>query len=311
LRVFYTDTFVLPLPEGHKFPMEKYSRVRETLLDKQILSSNDLQIPRRATEQELSQAHDPRYVKRVLEGQLTPKETRRIGFPWSEAMVERSRRSVGATLEAASTAIKHGLGINLAGGTHHGFSDRGEGFCVFNDVVVAARQIQHKYPGAQVLVIDCDVHQGNGTAAMTKDTPSIFTFSIHGARNFPYHKQVSDLDVALADGTADIAYLDSLESALQTIHARFDPDIVFYLAGADPFEGDRFGRLGLSKQGLQERDHRVFSWCESQQIPLVITMSGGYAKDINDIVDIHVATVSCAVHQFKFQSATFTSRIPS
>ena len=311
MRVFYTDTFVLPLPEGHKFPMEKYSRVRETLLNKQILGPNDLQIPRRATEQELSQAHDPHYVKRVLEGQLTAKETRRIGFPWSQEMVERSRRSVGATLEAASAAIEHGLGINLAGGTHHGFSDRGEGFCVFNDVVVAARQIQSQYPDAQILVIDCDVHQGNGTAAMTQDTPSIFTFSIHGARNFPYHKQVSDLDVALADGTTDQPYLDSLETALQDIHARFDPDIVFYLAGADPFEGDRFGRLGVSKRGLQERDHRVFAWCESQKIPLVITMSGGYAKDISDIVDIHVATVECALSQFKFPSATFTSRTSS
>jgi len=287
--------------------MEKYSRVRKALLDKQIVSNKELQIPRRATPKELIEAHCPEYVNRVLKGELSPKETRRIGFPWSEAIVERSLRSVGATLEASKVALEGGLGINLAGGTHHGFSDRGEGFCVFNDVVIACRQLQKHHPKTKILIIDCDVHQGNGTAAMTSEDPSIFTFSIHGARNFPYHKQTSDLDIALPDGTGDSDYLDALEGALQTIDARFEPDIAFYLAGADPFIEDRFGRLGLSKRGLEQRDHRVFSWCEGHQIPLVITMSGGYAEQINDIVDIHVATVRSALHQFNFTAATFAT----
>ena len=222
--------------------------------------------------------------------------------------MERSLRSVGATLEATAAALNHGLGINLAGGTHHGFTDRGEGFCVFNDVVVAARDIQSRYPGSKVLIIDCDVHQGNGTAAMTENMESIFTFSMHGAKNFPYHKHPSDLDIALPDGTEDAEYLGALEEALQDISARFEPDIVFYLAGADPFMEDRFGRLGVSKEGLRERDHRVFAWCESHQIPLVITMAGGYAKEIGDIVDIHVSTIRSALKQFSFDSAQFKPR---
>ena len=302
MQIFYTDTFVLPLPEGHKFPMTKYERVRESLLSQNIVAPEHLQIPRAATSQELLDAHCPEYVHRVLEGKLTDKETRRIGFPWSKAMVERSLRSVGATLEATEAALKYGLGINLAGGTHHGFTDRGEGFCVFNDVVVASRQIQKQHQNSKILIIDCDVHQGNGTAAMTEEADSIFTFSIHGAKNYPYHKYPSDLDIALPDGTGDEEYLQELEQALQNITARFEPDLVFYLAGADPYMHDRFGRLGLTKQGLQERDHCVFSWCEGHQIPLVITMAGGYAEEISDIVEIHVSTVRSALKQFKFNA---------
>jgi acetoin utilization deacetylase AcuC-like enzyme len=294
VRVFYTDSFVLPLPEGHKFPMSKYARLRERVQQAGLVSNGDLCVPRAATDDELHLAHDPGYVRRVVGGELTRKEQRRIGFPWSPGMVERSRRSAGATIEAADTALRDGIAVSLAGGTHHAFRDQGEGFCVFNDSVVAARALQREGRIRRAVVLDCDVHQGNGTASICVDDPTLFTFSIHGEKNFPFRKEQSDLDVALADGTADEPYLEALRHGLEQALERSRPDLAFFLAGADPWEGDRWGRLGLTKPGLAARDRVVLDACGAAGLPVVVTMAGGYAPNVEDTVEIHFATVRAA-----------------
>jgi acetoin utilization deacetylase AcuC-like enzyme len=227
-------------------------------------------------------------------GALSPAEQKAIGFPWSQPLVERSRRSSGATLAAAREALTRGWGANLAGGTHHAFRDRGEGFCVFNDAAIASRALQAEAGLTRIAVIDCDVHQGNGTAAIFAGDDSVFTFSIHGARNFPFAKESSDLDVELADGTGDDEYLWHLERALDETLERSRPQLAFYLAGADPYEGDRLGRLKLTKAGLARRDERVLGTLASRHIPVAIAMAGGYARDIEDSVDIHANTIRTA-----------------
>jgi acetoin utilization deacetylase AcuC-like enzyme len=294
MRVFYTDRFVLPLPEGHKFPMSKYSRLRERVQRSGLVQNGDLREPHAATDDELHLAHDPDYVRRVAGGELTPKEQRRIGFPWSPGMVERSRRSAGATIEACEAALDDGIAVSLAGGTHHAFRDQGEGFCVFNDSVVAARVLQRAGRIRRAVVLDCDVHQGNGTAAICEGDDSIFTFSIHGEKNFPFRKEVSDLDVPLEDNTSDGPYAEALQQGMTTAIERSRPDVAFFLAGADAWRGDRWGRLGLTKAGLAERDRIVLDTCESAGIPVVVTMAGGYAPNVQDTVDIHYNTVSAA-----------------
>ena len=216
MRLFYSDTFVLPLPVGHRFPMEKYALLRERVAAAAIVPAERLQIPHAATDGELLRAHSAGYLGRAQAGELSAQEIRRIGFPWSPEMVERSRRSAGATIEACRAALSEGYAANLAGGTHHAFADHGEGYCVFNDSAIAARAMQAEGRAARVLILDCDVHQGNGTAAILSDDPSIFTFSIHGAKNFPFRKQHSDLDIELPDATADDAYLDALEGGVRT-----------------------------------------------------------------------------------------------
>ena len=293
MRVFYTDIFVLPLPEKHKFPMDKYRLTRERLLESNVLKADQLAIPPAAYES-LALVHDEDYLEQVREGKIDPRMQRRIGFPWSEGLVERSRRSVGATIAALESAFIHGCGINLAGGTHHAYADRGEGFCVFNDAAVASRTIQMKRELTNILILDCDVHQGNGTAAIFQNDPTVFTFSIHGASNYPYHKEKSDLDIALPNATEDATYLDALAQALQDIDKAFKPEAVIYLAGADPYKHDRFGKLALSKDGLRNRDAMVFKWCKAKNLPVAVTMAGGYAEDIDDIVDIHCETVKQA-----------------
>lgn len=298
MKAFYSDTFVLPLPAGHKFPMEKYTRLRERLLLEGVLDAARLHIPDAATDLELHRAHEPAYVARVVEGRLDPAEVRRIGFPWSEAMVERSRRSAGATLAACRGALEDGLGINLAGGTHHAFADRGEGFCVFNDAAVSARGMQAEGRARRVVVLDCDVHQGNGTAAIFRGDDTVFTFSIHGAGNFPYRKENGDLDIALPDGTGDDAYLEALDRGLSDSIERARADLAIYLSGADPHEGDRFGRLKLTKDGLEERDRRVFDACDRAGLPVALAMAGGYGREVEDTVDVHVATVKEALRRF-------------
>ena len=234
----------------------------------------------------------------VQRGALSAQEVRCIGFPWSAQMVERSRRSAGATLEACRAALADGIAANLAGGTHHAFRDRGEGFCVFNDAAVAARAMLFEQRVARVAIIDCDVHQGNGTAAILAGDDDIYTFSIHGAKNFPFHKETSDLDIELADGTGDRDYLAALKAALDRVFARFDAELVIYLAGADPFEDDRLGRLKLSKPGLAARDALVLNACKGRGIPLALAMAGGYARNIDDTVDIHAATILAARSMF-------------
>ncbi len=294
MKAFYTDHFVLPLPEGHRFPMAKYARLRQRVAQAGLFRSHGLVVPHAATDDEITRAHEPEYLQRVQCGELTDRELRRIGFPWSPQMVERSRRSSGATIEACRGALDDGCAINLAGGTHHAFSDHGEGYCVFNDAAVAARAMQAEGRVERVVIVDCDVHQGNGTARIFMDDPTVFTFSIHGARNFPFHKEKSDLDVELADGVGDETYLEALDRALTGVFDLARADLAIYLAGADPFVGDQFGRLALSKRGLLERDRIVLNHCRRAGLPLVVTMAGGYARQIDDTVDIHFQTVQLA-----------------
>jgi acetoin utilization deacetylase AcuC-like enzyme len=314
MKAFYSDTFVLPLPGHHRFPMAKYRLLRERLVAEGILTAADLEIPESISWDDVRLVHDAGYVDAVGAGTLSADAQRRIGFPWSPMMVERSRRSVGATLAAARHALSVRLkpdttydivgaqrlqprvSANLAGGTHHAFRDRGEGYCVFNDVAVAAAVLLRDGAIARAAVVDCDVHQGNGTAAIFRDEPSVFTFSLHGANNFPFRKETSDLDVTFDDGTGDDEYLAALARHLPGVLDGHRPDIVFYLAGADPYEGDRLGRLKLTVDGLRTRDRLVFNACRERGLPVAITMSGGYCPDVDAIVTIHTNTIREAVH---------------
>jgi acetoin utilization deacetylase AcuC-like enzyme len=298
MRFYYTDHFDLPLPETHRFPMSKYRLLRKRIVQSDHHAFDKLLVPPAATNEQLSLCHSSQYIDAVVTGTLTSAQIRRIGFPWSKKMVERSRRSTGATIAAARAALQDSVSANLAGGTHHAFADAGEGYCVFNDAAVAIRSLQQEGLIVRACVIDLDVHQGNGTAAIFADDPSVFTLSIHGVKNFPLRKMPSDLDVSLPDGTADAEYLKALEEALDALsrhakrHGRFD--LAIYLAGADPFTDDRLGRLSLTKEGLTQRDNRVLSWASHAGIPLAITMAGGYAPTIDDIVTIHANTLALA-----------------
>ncbi|HEX9179888.1 MAG TPA: histone deacetylase [Burkholderiales bacterium] len=299
MKIYYSDQFVLPLPPGHRFPMAKYAMLRQRVAEAGLVPSASLLAPLAARDEELLRAHDADYLARVVHGALEPAEVRRIGFPWSHQMVERSRRSAGATLAAARAALAEGCGVNLAGGTHHAFRGRGEGYCVFNDAAVAARAMQAEGRVGRVAVIDCDVHQGNGTASILAGDDSVFTFSIHGAKNFPFRKEASDLDVELPDGTVDDAYLEALERGLAQTLVRSRPGLAIYLAGADPWRDDRLGRLALSKQGLRERDRLVLGTLREQGIPVAVCMAGGYGRVIEDTVDIHFQTVETAAFLFR------------
>jgi acetoin utilization deacetylase AcuC-like enzyme len=292
VKVFYSDHFVLPLPEGHRFPMAKYSMLRERVARDGICGPGELRTPRAITDEEILRAHAPSYLERVVSGDLTDKEVRRIGFPWSERMVERSRRASGGTLGACLAALEEGFAANLAGGTHHALSGRGEGYCVFNDSAIAARAVQAAGLADRVVVIDTDVHQGNGTAEILRGDPSVFTFSIHGAKNFPFHKEESDLDAPLPDGADDTEFLTTLERSLE--RALEDADLALYLAGADPFEGDRLGRLSVTKPGLSERDKMVLEACRDRGIPVAVTMAGGYARNVEDTVNVHFQSIKRA-----------------
>jgi acetoin utilization deacetylase AcuC-like enzyme len=294
MRVFYCDHFVLPLPEDHRFPMEKYARLRDRVAASDFADNVELTVPEPASDHELHTAHDARYVRRVLEGALTEKEIRRMGFPWSSALVERSRRSVGGTLGASRAALEDGVAVNLSGGTHHAFSDRGEGFCVFNDVAVAARVLQAEGRAERIAILDLDVHQGNGTAAIFRGDPTVFTLSVHSANNFPFQKEASDLDVELPDNTGDDGFLAAAEPAVGQALSASAPSLAIFLAGADPFSGDRLGRLALTKEGLEARDRMVFEACARRGVPVAVAMGGGYARDIGNSVDIHFATVQTA-----------------
>jgi acetoin utilization deacetylase AcuC-like enzyme len=279
--------------------MEKYSRLRERAVEEGVLASHDLREAPAAAWEELMLVHDGDYLERVRSGSLPPLAQRRIGFPWSEEMVERSRRSVGATIAAARVAMEEGVGgwgvaANLAGGTHHAYPGHGEGFCVFNDAAVAIRVLQRQGSIRRAAVIDCDVHQGNGTAAIFATDPTVLTFSIHGARNYPFHRERSSIDVDLPDGADDETFLAALELNVPAVLDGFRPDLVVYLAGADPFADDRLGRLGLSREGLSRRDGFVLRSCREAGVPVAITMAGGYARNTEDTVAIHLQTLRVA-----------------
>lgn len=272
--------------------MQKYRLVREGAL--QSIPALEVQEAPPATDGVLALAHHPDYIHRVSAGLLAPAEQKAIGFPWSPQMVERSRRSTGATIAACRTAFASGVAANLAGGTHHAYASRGEGFCIFNDSAVAARLMQAERLARRVAVVDLDVHQGNGTASILARDESVFTLSLHAENNFPFSKECSDLDVALADGTGDADYLHALREAMSEMFARFDPDLIIYLAGADPHEGDRLGRLKLSMDGLAARDRMVLGEANRRGIPVAVTMAGGYGKNIQDTVDVHIQTIGIA-----------------
>jgi len=295
MKVFYTDHFVLPLPEGHRFPMQKYALLREAV---QTFAPQSLEEAPVATDDQLLLAHDAAYVDRMSSGGLTTNEARQIGFPWSPAMAERARRSAGATIAASIASLSERCSVNLAGGTHHAFRDHGEGFCCYNDAAVAARVVQRDCGIKRVLICDLDVHQGNGTASIFSGDASVFTFSMHGEKNYPVRKETSSLDVELSDGSDDAAYLTVLRAHLPRITSEFKPEAMIYLAGADPYEGDRLGRLKLTKLGLCERDRYVLSLARDWTIPIAVTMAGGYAHQIADIVDIHFNTVRTAFEVF-------------
>lgn len=302
MQAFYSDRFVLPLPEGHRFPMAKYAMLRDALT--QHLPTVSLHEAPAATDGHLALAHTPAYIDAIAHGRLSASAMREIGFPWSVMMAERARRSVGATVAAVRAAMGEGIAGNLAGGTHHAYSDKGSGFCVFNDVAVASRVVQaewgrsHRLP-LQVAVIDLDVHQGNGTAHIFQRDASVFTLSLHGEKNFPYRKEASDLDVALPDGCGDNDYMDALDRALAELSNRFEPGLVIYLAGADPYVGDRLGRLGLTAAGLEARDRRVFDWCYDRALPVAFVMAGGYGTCIEDTVQIQVNTYRVALSSWQ------------
>ena len=311
MHTFYADNFVLPLPAGHRFPMAKYKLLRDRVVN-ELPGVKMAQAPA-ASDGELALAHSPLYIDAIAHGTLPAAAQREIGFPWSPGMAERARRSAGATVAAARVALglgpqalgarPEGVAANMAGGTHHAYTGKGGGFCVFNDSAVAARLMQaewarhyrHQRKPLQVAVIDLDVHQGNGTASIFANDPSVFTLSMHGQKNFPFRKEASDLDVELPDGCADAAYLQALEHALDELDRRFAPGLVLFLAGADPFEGDRLGRLKLSYDGLEARDRRVFDWAWQRRIPLAFSMAGGYGVNIDDTVQVQMNTYRVAL----------------
>jgi acetoin utilization deacetylase AcuC-like enzyme len=294
LHAWTSARYVVPLPPGHRFPIEKYERLRQRVMAEGLVPAGQLHEPARVGLDALLLVHEADYVDRVTRGGLSQAEQRRLGFPWSEALVERSYRAVGGTCAAVRAALAHGVAMNLAGGTHHAFPAHGEGFCVFNDVAVAIREAMAEGRIARAAIVDLDVHQGNGTHAIFENDPRVFTFSMHGRRNFPFHKVPGRLDIELDDGTGDERYLALLAEALPRVLAASAPDLVVYLAGADPHVGDRLGRLSLSFDGLARRDAMVLHAAREVGIPVAITIAGGYGHDIADTVEVHCRTVRVA-----------------
>ena len=294
LTVWSSSRYTFPLPEGHRFPVAKYAMLREAVIVEGIVPADHVLDPPRATDDAVALVHTPEYVRRFCDGTLDAAELRRLGFPWSPALVERSYRAVGGTIAAARHALSTGISMNLAGGTHHAFPDHGEGFCVFNDVAVAIRLLRRDGLVRRAAVVDLDVHQGNGTHAIFAGDDDVYTFSMHGGKNYPFHKVAGTLDVELADGTGDDDYLAMLYEALPRVLTASSPDLVVYIAGADPFEGDRLGRLALTFDGLARRDAFVLDSCREVGIPVAITIGGGYGRQIEDTVAVHTRTVRIA-----------------
>jgi acetoin utilization deacetylase AcuC-like enzyme len=294
LTVWSSAQYTFPLPAGHRFPVEKYAMLRERVVAEGIVQPELVMDPAAATDEMLRLVHTADYVERFVRGDMSEAELRRLGFPWSAALVERSRRAVGGTVAAARHALVHGTAMNLAGGTHHAFPDHGEGFCVFNDVAIAIRLLRAEGAIRRVAVIDLDVHQGNGTHAIFADDDDVFTFSMHGRRNYPFEKVAGTMDIDLEDGTEDAEYLRLLADALPRVLRAAQPDLVVYLAGADPHEGDRLGRMKLTFAGLARRDGMVLESCREVGLPVAVVIAGGYGRRIEDTVAVHVATARIA-----------------
>ena len=289
-NLFYSPYYYADIGEGHVFPIRKFEMVRDVLVAEKTLLPEEIIEPEAARVDDLLLVHTEDYITRLIGGTLTAKEIRKLGLPWSESLVRRSLHAISGTINSSRSALRDSISSNLAGGTHHAYPHRGEGFCVLNDVAVAIRVLQREGLAKRFLIVDCDVHQGNGTAFIFKDSPEVFTFSMHGAKNYPLFKEESTLDIELADRTSDAEFLDVLSEALPRVITH-DPDLIFYLAGADPYEKDKLGRLGLSIDGLRKRDEMVLAFAKSHSVPIVTTMSGGYAMDIGDTVEIHCNTI--------------------
>ena len=302
MQVFYTPRYYAEIGHTHIFPIRKFELVRDQLLAEGTLRPDEIVEPAPAPLEDVLLVHTHDYVSRLRNGELTTKEIRRLGLPWSESLVRRSFYAVGGTLAAASVSLGDGYSSNLAGGTHHSFADRGEGFCVLNDVAIAIRSLRARNLIQRAAIVDCDVHQGNGTATIFDGDHDTFTFSMHGANNYPLFKAHSTLDVELPDGTGDAAYLETLATHLPRVFAS-NPEIVFYLAGADPYEKDKLGRLALTIDGLRERDAYVLRECYEREVPVVTVMSGGYGKDINDTIEIHCNTIRMVKERFESRAA--------
>ncbi|QDV05452.1 Histone deacetylase-like amidohydrolase [Planctomycetes bacterium Poly30] len=294
MRVFYCDHFEVILPPNHRFPMQKYGLLRRRLVDEGLVEEADLIPARAAPLEDIYAVHDAGYVQGFLDGTLDRKTIQRIGFPWSESMVMRSLGSVGSTLGAVEAALEDGISGSLAGGTHHAYRDFGSGYCIFNDLAIAARRLLDRGSVERVLIFDVDVHQGDGTASIFADDRRVFTCSLHGARNFPSRKQSSDLDVPLEDGLGDDDYLAALDGALDEAMERARPDIVLYQGGVDVLEADRLGRLGLTREGCRERDLRSLRCFRGAGLPVALTLGGGYADPIDASVDAYAGTYRAA-----------------
>ena len=294
LHAWSSARYVIPLPAEHRFPISKYALLRDAVVERGLVAA--LHEPARAESDDVLRVHAADYVARFTEGALSAAEQRRLGFPWSPHLVERAYRAVGGTCEAAAAALSLGVTINLAGGTHHAFADHGEGFCVFNDVAVAIHRLLAARTIRRAAIIDLDVHQGNGTHAIFAADDRVFTFSMHAERNYPFHKVPGSLDIALDDGTSDGPYLERLGLSLPQVLQAAEPDLVMYLAGADPLAGDRLGRLSLTLDGLARRDALVLQACREVGIPIAITVAGGYGREIATTVQGHVGTVEVAGH---------------
>jgi acetoin utilization deacetylase AcuC-like enzyme len=293
MDVWAHDSFRFPLPPGHRFPLPKYGLLRERLLADGLASAAEVHVPEPVAWSRVAAVHDAGWVRRVRSGELSVREARAIGLPWSEALVLRARVAIGGTIAAARHALAHGVALNLGGGTHHAGRTFGRGFCLFNDVAVALERLRADGLAGRALVVDCDVHQGDGTADLLGPDPDTFTLSLHGARNYPFQRIPSDLDVDLATGTGDARYLRALDTALDFALERAGRvDLAFYLAGADPWKGDRLGRLALTKAGLRARDELVLDRLRASGAPVCVVLAGGYAEDVRDTVDINAATAA-------------------
>jgi acetoin utilization deacetylase AcuC-like enzyme len=290
LHVAWSPVYAHPLPAGHRFPMAKYELLPEQLIYEGTLKESNLFAPEPLADELILLTHDAGYLQRLQQQQLTPAEIRKTGFPLSESLVHREVVILNGTIESARRAIKHGVAFNIAGGTHHAYRNRGEGFCLLNDIAVAATILLHEKRARRILVVDLDVHQGNGTASIFAGNNNVFTFSMHGAKNYPMHKEQSDLDVELPDGIEDKAYLHLLGTHLPRLMDAVEPDFVFYQAGVDVLATDKLGRLGLSRAGCAARDRFVFETCRINNVPVAVSMGGGYSENISDIIEAHANT---------------------
>jgi acetoin utilization deacetylase AcuC-like enzyme len=298
LKIAWSESYVLPLPPSHRFPMSKYELLPQQLLHEGTITPDNFFTPKPASREVILRTHDENYWNRLSQLSLSNHEIRRIGFPLSRHLVDREIVIAHGTVECAFHALKHGVSMNIAGGTHHAFTNRGEGFCLLNDIGIAANELLHKNVANKILVIDLDVHQGNGTAQIFQNDPRVFTFSMHGANNFPLQKENSDLDIGLPDRTDDSFFLKTLEVNLNMLLEKIAPDFIFYQSGVDILETDKLGRLSVTREGCKQRDRLVLSAAKNNRIPIVASMGGGYSPDFRDIIEAHANTFRLAQEIF-------------